>query len=135
MLMGSNTYKALLGYAIDGDDASKRMDGMPKVVFSKSLREPLDWSNTTLVAEDLEVAVPKMKADIGAPMRVIGSPSLVRSLFRLGLVDRLRLVVFPQVLGETGVERLLEGAPDLDLDLTSAKVLDERLVLLEYVKA
>jgi len=132
MLMGSNTYKALIQYT-DGDDpASKRMDELPKVVFSKSLRPPLTWRNTTLVAEDVAAAVPAMKDEPGDPLRVIGSPTLVRNLFRLGLVDRLRLMVFPQVLGESGVERMLEGLPDVNLRLASAEVLDKRLVLLDY---
>jgi dihydrofolate reductase len=133
MLMGSNTYQALARYADQGDPTSKRMDEVPKVVFSKSLTPPLAWSNTTLVAEDVAVAVPAMKNQPGDPMRVIGSPTLVGSLFRLGQVDRLRLMVFPQVLGESGVERLLEGLPDVNLRLVSTKVLDQRLVLLDYL--
>ena len=108
------------------------MDELPKVVFSQSLKPPLTWPNTTLVAEDLAVAVPAMKDDPGDPLRVIGSPTLVRSLFRLGQVDRLRLMVFPQVLGETGVERMLDGLPDINLRLVSIAMLDQRLVLLDY---
>jgi dihydrofolate reductase len=132
-LMGANTYRTLAKFAAEGSDpASKRMDDLPKVVFSKSLKPPLTWSNTTLVAEDATVALPAMKQEPGDPMRVIGSISLVRSLFRLNQVDRLRLVVFPQVLGESGRERMLEGLPDVSLRLVSTEVLDQRLVLLEY---
>jgi dihydrofolate reductase len=108
------------------------MEEMPKVVFSKSLKEPLTWKNTTVVAEDVEVAVPRMKAEGDGPLRVIGSFTLARSLFRAGLVDRLRLMVFPQVLGETGEQRILDDLPDLDLRLETTRVLDDRLVLLEY---
>jgi dihydrofolate reductase len=134
MLMGSNTYKAMAEITAGGGDPTfKRMDELPKVVFSTSLKPPLTWSNTALVAEDVAVAVPAMKDDPGDPLRVIGSPTLVRSLFRLGQVDRLRLMVFPQVLGETGEERLLQGLPDVNLRLVSTDVLDQRLVLLDYV--
>jgi dihydrofolate reductase len=108
------------------------MDELPKVVFSTSLKPPLTWSNTTQVTEDAAIAVPAMKQEPGDPLRVIGSRSLVRSLFRLGHVDRVRLMVFPQVLGETGEERLFEGLPDINLCLVSTEVLDRRLVLLEY---
>jgi dihydrofolate reductase len=133
IVMGSNTYRALAEFNAGGDDpTSKRMDELPKVVFSKSLKPPLTWSNTSLVAEDVAVAVPAMKAEPGDPMRVIGSLTLVRSLFRLGQVDRLRLMVFPQVLGESGEERILEGMPDVNLRLVSTEVLDQRLVLLDY---
>lgn len=130
-LMGSNTYRALVEFQGD-DPAAKRMDEVPKVVFSTSLTEPLAWSNTTLVAEDAAVAVPAMKAEPGDPLRVIGSLSLVRSLFRLGQVDRLRLMVFPQVLGESGIEPALHDLPDINLQLASTQVLDNRLVLLDY---
>lgn len=132
-LMGANTYRVLAEFAAEGGDPeSTRMDELPKVVFSKSLKAPLTWSNTTLIAEDASVALPAMKQQPGDPMRVIGSMSLVRSLFRLNLVDRLRLIVFPQVLGESGQERMFKDLPDINLRLVSTKVLDQRLVLLEY---
>lgn len=132
-VMGANTYRALAPINAGSDDpTAKRMDELPKVVFSRSLKAPLAWRNTTLVADDVAVAVPAMKAESGDPLRVIGSLSLGRSLFRLGLVDRVRLMVFPQVLGETGEERILTGLPDIDLRLISTQVLDERLILLDY---
>jgi len=133
MLMGSNTYRALAEIIADGGDPTfPVMAKLPKVVFSKSLQEPLTWANTTLVREDAAVAVPAMKSEAGDPMRVIGSLTLVRSLFRLGQVDRLRLMIFPQVLGESGQERILRDLPDINLRLISAQVLDQRLVLLDY---
>lgn len=136
ILMGSNTYRALAEFNASSDEPSaKRMNELPKVVFSRSLRAPLAWSNATLVSDDVAAAVPAMKNEPGDPLRLIGSLSLGRSLFRLGLVDRLRLMVFPQVLGETGQERILDGLPDVDLRLVSADVLDKRLVLLDYAPA
>lgn len=133
LLMGSNTYRALVEIAAGSDDPSfARMDDVPKVVFSASLEPPLVWANTTLVRDDVAVALPAMKNEPGDPLRVIGSLTLVRSLFRLGQVDRLRLMVFPQVLGESGQERILAGLPDITLRLVSSRVVDERLVLLDY---
>jgi dihydrofolate reductase len=133
-LMGANTYRALAHFAALGtaDPASRRMDDVPKIVFSSTLETPLTWSNTTLIAEDAAVALPAMKEQPGDPMRVIGSLSLVRSLLRLGLVERVRLMLFPQLLGETGEERMFEGLPDINLRLISTRTLDQRLVLLEY---
>lgn len=133
MLMGSNTYRVLAEFSAGADDpASTRMEKLSKVVFSKSLRPPLAWRNTSLVAEDVAVAVPAMKDEPGDPLRVVGSLTLVRSLIRLGQLDRLRLMVFPQVLGETGEERILRGVPDVNLRLAATAVLDQRLVLLDY---
>jgi dihydrofolate reductase len=66
------------------------------------------------------------------PLRTVGSLSLVRSLFGPGLVDRLRLAVFPLVLGPDGREPALAGYQRMGLDLAASTVLDGRIVLLEY---
>jgi dihydrofolate reductase len=114
MLMGATTYRVLSEIVATGEDPTfPRMAELPKIVFSKTLQPPLTWSNTTVVSEPVETAVPELKAMAdGTPMRTIGSASLVRSLLRLGLV-------FAEL-------------PDVDLDLTDSHVIDERLVLLDY---
>ncbi len=65
-------------------------------------------------------------------MRSIGSITLVRYLMAAGLVDRLRLVVFPHLLGQAGQEPVFTGYPETSLTLTSTTVLDSRLVVCEY---
>ena len=62
----------------------------------------------------------------------MGSISLVKSMMQLGLVDRLRLIVFPLILGDAGREPIFAGYPQGSLDLIDTKVLDSRLILLEY---
>lgn len=69
------------------------------------------------------------------PLRTIGSLTLVRSLFELFLVDRLRLAVFPLVLGPDGREPWYAGYQRAGLDLLTTSVLDDRIVLLEYERA
>lgn len=134
MLMSATTYRLMSEIVANGDDPTfPRMAELPKIVFSRTLRPPLTWANTTLVAEPVETAAPALKAEAdGVPMRTIGSPSLVRSLYRLGLVDRLRVMVFPTIRGETGEGPVLADLPDHDLTLTGTSVIDERLVLLDY---
>ena len=73
-----------------------------------------------------------LKQQPGDPLRTIGSVSLVKSLMQQGLVDRLRLMVFPLVLGSAGREPIFAGYTHTRLDLIQTKVLDSRLVLLEY---
>lgn len=133
-LMGAETYRRMAEIVATGDDPTfPRMTELPKVVFSKTLRPPLAWANTTLIDEPLETAVPRLKAmEDGLPMRTIGSPSLVRSLFALGLVDRVRVMVFPMIHGTEGEEPVFAELPALDLDLTTTSVIDDRLVLLDY---
>jgi dihydrofolate reductase len=134
MVMGATSYRQLAEIVATGDDPTfPRMAQLPKIVFSRTLRPPLTWANTTVVDEPVETAVPALKAGAdGPPMRTVGSPSLVRSLFRLGLVDRLRVLVFPMVHGAAGEGPVFAELPVLDLDLIGTTVLDDRLVLLDY---
>jgi dihydrofolate reductase len=105
----------------------------PKIVFSKALQPPLTCANTTVIYKPVETAVPSLKAlDDGTPMRTICSLSLVRSLFRLGLADRVRVMVFPTIRGATREEPVLADLPDLALHLTGTRVIDDRVVLLDY---
>jgi dihydrofolate reductase len=133
LLMGRVTYNALSTISQSrADEVSARMNALPKVVFSRTLQEPLAWANTTLVRSDLAQEIRSMKEKTDYPLRSIGSLSLVTSLLTLGLVDRLRLIVVPQILGTTGREPILAGLPDIDLELVGTDVLDSRLVALEY---
>jgi dihydrofolate reductase len=134
MLMGATTYRAMAEIVQQEDDPSfAPMAELPKIVFSKTLTPPLTWANTTLVSEPIETAVPALKAlDDDLPMRTIGSASLVRSLFRLDLVDRLRVMVFPTIHGATGEGPVFADLPDVTLDLVGTTTIDDRLVLLDY---
>jgi len=82
------------------------------------------------VKADLVEEVRSLKARTGDPLRTIGSLSVVEAPLETGLVDRL--MVFPQILGETGREPIFAGLPDVDLELVETGVLDGRLVALEY---
>jgi len=134
MLMGATTYREMSEIVANGDDPTfPRMAQLPKIVFSKTLTPPLTWANTTIINEPVETAVPALKAAADElPMRTIGSPSLVRSLFRLGLVDRLRIMVFPTIHGDSGEGPVFAELPDLRLTLIGTNVIDDRLVLLDY---
>lgn len=134
MLMGATSYRLMSEIVANGDDPTfPRMAELPKIVFSKTIRPPLTWANTTVIDEPVETAVPALKANAdGLPMRTIGSASLVRSLVRLGLVDRLRVMVFPMIHGMAGEGPVFAELPVLDLDLIGTSVIDDRLVLLDY---
>jgi dihydrofolate reductase len=126
VVMGRVTYEVMASMAQPGD----AMTRVAKAVVSRTLRQPLAWENTRLLASDDALAA--LKDEPGDPLRVIGSLSLVRRLLGRRLVDRLRLMVFPQVLGASGREPVFSGLPDIDLELLRTEVLDLRLVLLEY---
>lgn len=133
ILMGRVTYEALARFAVLAtDEVSARMRILPKVVFSNTLHEPLAWKNTSLITGNIADSIAALKQQDGAPLRSIGSIRLVKSLAKLGLIDRLRLMVFPLILGETGKEPIYADYPRVPLELVDTKVLDSRLVLLEY---
>jgi dihydrofolate reductase len=132
VLMGATTYRVMSGFAAAGEPGTEALAGMPKVVFSTTLREPLAWPNTQLVAGDPIEFVREMKAKGSKPMRTIGSHTLCRSLLKAGLVDSFRVVVFPVITGSSGRERIYDGYPDVALDMISSRTFDGRIQLLEY---
>jgi dihydrofolate reductase len=133
ILMGANTYRLMSGLATDGEPGTDVLADLSKIVFSSTLREPLSWANTRLVAEDAVEAVAAMKHGGTESMRTIGSLTLCRFLLIAGLVDRFRVVVFPVITGSTGRNRIYDAYPDVSLEMVSSRVFDGRLQLLEYV--
>jgi dihydrofolate reductase len=100
LLIGRVTYE---GFSAawpprDGEFADK-MNSMPKYVVSSTLTEPLEWNNSTLIQGDVAEEVGKLKAQDGGPIVVAGSATLVQSLIENDLVDELRLMVFPVMIG------------------------------------
>jgi len=133
ILMGANTYRLMSGLSSDGEPGTDALADLPKVVFSRTLTEPLSWPNTRLVSQDAVEAVREMKENGSESMRTMGSLALCRSLLSAGLVDRFRVVVFPVITGDTGKERIYDGYPDVALDMVNSRVFDGRLQLVEYI--
>lgn len=133
IVMGRVTYEAMAEFSSSAtDEVSTRMNELPKVVFSNTLQEPLAWGNTRLVRGDVAEQVRALKQQSADPLRSIGSITLVKSLLHLGLVDRLRITIFPLLLGDAGREPIYPGYPQASLELIGTKVLDSRLVMIEY---
>jgi dihydrofolate reductase len=139
VLMGANTYRLMYDFAsqsesLDSEEAGAmdELTKMPKVVFSSTLQDPLSWANTQLITSDAVEAVTAMKQD-GTNMSTMGSLTLCRSLLEAGLVDRLRVGVFPVITGQTGSERIYDDYPDVALEMVDSRTFDGRIQLLEYV--
>lgn len=132
MLIGRKTYELLNALPAEAkDDGWETMVTMPGWLFSRTLKAT-DWPGLKIVSDDLVGFVRELKRADGPELRTLGSLSLVRQLLVAGLVDRLKLVVCPLVLPKTGTEPTFEGLPDIGFDLVSSKVLDGRVLLLEY---
>ncbi len=134
-LLGRVTYQ---GFAAawpsrtDQDGFADRMNRMPKYVVSSTLDNP-SWTNTTVLRGLDEVA--KLKEGPGGDLLVHGSPTLVRSLARRGLVDQYRLMVFPLLAGG-GIRLFGEADAATPLRLVEANpVGDEGVLTLVYEPA
>ena len=134
LLFGRRTYEA---FARDwpqitdpGDPFAERMNSLPKYVVTGTLAEG-GWRPTTVLSGDPLTAVGELKRRPGREIQVHGSARLANTLLAAGLVDTLRLVVAPTVIGSG--RRLLEhpGAP-AGLRLTEHEVTATGMLLLEY---
>jgi dihydrofolate reductase len=103
---------------------------MPKYVVSSTIREP-KWANSTVLTGDVVAEVAKLKQELAGEILVYASYQLGRTLIEHDLVDELRLVVFPVVLGDG--ERLFGPAGGSKaLRLTGARTIGRGLALLTY---
>jgi dihydrofolate reductase len=107
---------------------------MRKHVASRSLREPLDWENSTLLGDDVPGAVARLKQDVDGDLLVIGSGELVQTLAAEGLVDEFRLMVHPIVLG--GGRKLFgDGTMKASLRLVDSTATPHGVLMLSYEPA
>jgi dihydrofolate reductase len=126
MLLGRTTYEAFAASwpQREGEFADK-FNTMPKYVVSSKLNDPA-WTNTTVIGRD-EVAEVKRKQD--GDLIVHGSSSLVQDLLEHDLVDELRLMVFPVVLGK-GKSLWGSTTDKKTFDLTDARTVGDGVQLL-----
>jgi dihydrofolate reductase len=131
LLLGRKTYEGFADAwpSRDGDFADK-FNSMPKYVVSSTLDDP-EWNNSTVLKGDLAEEVAKLKDAHDGDVVVHGSAQLAQALLEQGLVDELRLMVFPVVLG--GGKRLFgETSDKKPLKLTSSKTVGDGVEILVY---
>ena len=132
VIFGRRTYEVLANVPEPArDEGWRRMAELDKVVFSRTLTEAA-WPNTRICGADLAAEIRAMKANGDAPLRTMGSLSLARQLLEAGLLDRLRLMTSPLIVGDGGREPFFEAMPAADLELVGHQVLDGRILLSEY---
>jgi dihydrofolate reductase len=131
LLLGRRTYE---GFAEawpqrEGEFADK-FNNMPKYVVSSTLKDP-DWNNSTVLDGDLVEQVSRVKQEQGGDVVVHGSAQLVQALIEHGLVDELRLMVFPVVLG-AGKRLFGETSDKHGLRLTDSKTVGDGVTIQIY---
>jgi dihydrofolate reductase len=133
LLLGRVTYEAMQAFwpTAEGELAD-RLNGLPKHVVSSTLTDPA-W-NATVLGGDWPEAVARLRKELDGEILVYGSRRLSRALIEMGLVDEIRLLVYPLVLGAG--DRLFEETPDkIALRLVEARPLGGGVVHMIYAPA
>lgn len=132
-LLGRVTYESFAGAWPQREDEAgfaDKMNAMPKYVVSSTL-DTLEWNNSHLLEGDPIDAVRALRERIDGVVLIAGSRTLVHALLGEGLVDELRLMVFPVILGSG--KRVFPDSPDaLDLELVYSRTYDTGVALLIY---
>jgi dihydrofolate reductase len=135
-LLGRVTYE---GFAAawpkmtDEAGFAEKINGMPKYVVSSTLDEAT-WNNSTILSGDLVKEVTRLKQDVDGVILVAGSATLVQGLVENDLVDELRLMVFPVVLG-SGRRLFGEMSDKKRLRLGDSSTVGEGISILRYLSA
>jgi dihydrofolate reductase len=135
-LLGRVTYEGFAAAWPTMEDAAgfaEKMNTMPKYVVSSTLQEA-SWENTTILNGDLADEVAKLHREIDGVILVAGSAQLVQGLLEHDLVDELRLMVFPVLLGE-GKRLFGDVTAKKPLNLVDSKTIGAGIALLTYEPA
>ena len=104
LLFGRTTYEGMAAYwptpeaIADGPAVASRMNGYPKIVVSRTLRTA-DWAPSRIINDAVATELTNLKALPGKDITVLGSSNLTASLLELGVLDELRIMVAPVLLG------------------------------------
>jgi dihydrofolate reductase len=107
-----------------------KMNAMPKYVVSSTLEET-SWNNSTILRGDVAEQVAKLKHEVDGVILVAGSARLVQALIENDLVDELRLMVFPVLLGK-GKRLFGESSGKKRLRLTDSRTVGDGIAILVY---
>jgi dihydrofolate reductase len=134
LLLGRKTYEGFADAwpSREGEFADK-FNNMPKYVVSSTLKDP-KWTNTTVLGGALADDVSKVRDEVNGDIVVHGSAQLVQGLLEHGLVDELRLMVFPVVLG-AGRRLFGETSDKRPLKLTDSKTVGDGVTIQVYEAA
>jgi dihydrofolate reductase len=134
LLLGRVTFEIFAGYwpnAPGDDPIAQTINKLPKYVVSTTLREPLPWDNSHLLAGDVAEKVAGLNEEAGKDLRVIGSGQLVQTLMEHDLVDRYELLIYRLVLG-SGKRLFREGSPKTSLQLIGSHTSNTGVLMVTY---
>jgi len=134
-LLGRRTWEIFAAYwptaPIEERTVADPLNTLPKYVASRTLSEPLGWSNSMLIAGDLTEGVRRLKSESGGDLHLFGSGDLVQTLMGEDLIDEYRLMIHPVVLG-SGARLFRDGNPRRPLELTDSKTSTTGVLITTY---
>jgi dihydrofolate reductase len=139
LLFGRVTYQGMAAYwptpAAEQDDprVAAKMNGLSKIVVSRTLHKA-EWANTRIVSDDVAGELTRLKQQPGKDIAIFGSSDLTVRLLRVGLVDELRIMVHPVVLG-AGKSLFRTADERISLKLSGTRTFRSGNVLLCYQPA
>jgi dihydrofolate reductase len=136
LVLGRRTYEDLLSYWNTQPDSpfTEPLNAARKFVASRTLREPLQWPNSTLLDGEAADAVADLKAQPSRDLHIMGSGELIQALLRRGLIDEFMLMIHPLVLG-SGRRLFADGSPATNLRLVDTKTATTGVVIATYQRA
>ena len=131
LLLGRRTYEFFAAtWPSRGGELADKMNSLPKYVVSSTLEDP-DWNNSTVVTGDVVDEVSTLKQELGGEIVVLGSPQLARALIEHGLVDEVRLMIYPVLLG-AGARLFGETSDRTPLRLIDTQTVGDGVAILTY---
>ena len=132
LIMGRVTYEgfaAAWSSRAGADAFADRMNSLPKVVASRTLKAPLTW-NATLLQGDVAAEVAKLKQQPGQDILQYGCGELTHTLIQHGLVDELRFLIYPVAVGTGG--RVFESIARINMKLLEVKSFSTGVLVAHY---
>ncbi len=131
MLMGRKTYQTFAAsFAGQSGGMADQMNNTPKLVVSTTL-DTAEWQNSTLIKENMADELSRLKRQPGKNINISGSITLIRSLLSDGLLDELRLQLFPVVVGG-GMRLFGDSGQQISLKLADSRTFGTGVVNLIY---
>ena len=131
LLLGRVTYEGFAAaWPESKDEGADYFNSVRKYVVSKTLEEPLEWNNSTLIKDNVVEEITNLKQLDGKDIAVHGSATLVHTLMEHDLVDRYRLLVYPVVVGRG--KRLFKEGISATLKLLESRPFSSGVVAIVY---
>ena len=131
LLLGRRSYEFFAAtWPSRGGELADRLNGVPKYVVSSTLADPA-WNNSTVLAGDVVTEVSKLKQELDGEIVVLGSPRLARTLIESDLIDELRLMTYPVLLG-AGKRLFGETSDKKPMRLVATQAVGDGIVILTY---